>query len=185
MMRYAAVAGLAAVLAFALSAGGAPSVEKAMNGWPEKAKTAARVTMERYGPPDEIGPDALVWYDNGPWKRTIVYRRAWPRYEDRDHLENTIGYRVPGPRLEALERFDRRLDADARYDEMTSRSESEAVNFLVLNLAHEIAAGRRTAEEARLFAARTARLAAAGRSSPYLKKLLFAPMDHRKGGIHD
>jgi hypothetical protein len=176
MIRFITGAGLAAVLALGLSAATAPAVEKAMSGWPERAKIAARATLEKYGPPDEIGPDALVWWDNGPWKRTVVYRRAWPHYEgaeDKDYLENTVGYRVPGEKLDELSRFDGKLDADARYEEMTSRSESEAMNFLVLNLAYEIVAGRRGLPDARRFAARTARLSAAGKSSPYLERLLF------------
>ena len=77
--------------------------------------------------------------------------------------------------LEDLSRFDIKLDVDARYSELSSRSESEAMNFLVLNLAHEIVSGKRSAMEARQFAAKTVRLSAAGKSSRYLERLLFQP----------
>ena len=179
MTRLVAGAALAALLTLAPAARAALTPEQAMSGWPEAAKSAARITIAKYGAPVELGPDALVWRDNGPWKRTVVYRRAWPHYEDRedkDYLENTISYRVPEDKLAALARFDSKVDADPRYAELSARSESEAVNFLILNLADEIVAGKRNFNDARRFCARTARLAEAGKSSPYLERLLFAPL---------
>lgn len=178
MRRLIAGAGLVALLAAALGAGADETVERAMSGWPERAKSAARETLARYGKPGEIGRGALVWRYNGPWKRTVVYRTAWPHDaggEDRNYLENTIGYRVPAARVEELTAFDGKLDADARFGEMSARSDSEATNFLLLNVADEIARGERSAPDARRFAARILRLSAAGKSSPYLAGLLFRP----------
>ncbi|MDD5303416.1 MAG: hypothetical protein PHS14_09935 [Elusimicrobia bacterium] len=166
MIRIIAGAACIALLAFAPPARAGQTAEEAMAGWPEPAKTAARITMAKYGNPDEIGADALVWRFNGPWARTVVHRRGWPHYADmadKDYLENTAVYRVPGGGP----------DADARFAEMSSRSESESLNFLVLNLAYDIIIGKRTMTQAREFAARTLRLAEAGKSSPYLEGLLF------------
>lgn len=188
MIQSFAVAGSAALLAFALEAAPVPSAEKAINGWPERAKLAARATIEAYGQPDEAGADALVWRNNGPWKRTVVYRRAWPRAqsgEDKNYLENTVAYRLRASRAEDAVRFDSKVDADPKFKELSSRSESEAMNFLTLNLAHEVVVGRRSPEDARRFGARIARLAASGKSSPYLEKLLFRTMTDINGGIDE
>ncbi len=194
MTRFAARAGLAALIALAPYAlptsaraesgeanwsdkiSTAQSVEKTIASWPELARASARATMAKYGRPDEVGENALVWYANGPWKKTIVHRRAWPHYtymKDKDYLENTIGYGTPDDKVEDLTRFDKKLDVDQVSAELSSRSDSEAMNYLSLNLADEIVHGKRTVEEARDFYTKTARLSAAGKSSPYLNGFIF------------
>lgn len=187
MSRLIAAAGLAALLAAAAGAGTvegewssklavASTAERVISSWPDLARSAARNMMAKYGKPDEVGEDALVWYGNGPWKKSIVHRRAWPHYsymKDKDYLENTIGYAVPNDKLEDLTRFDKKLDVDQASAELSSRSDSEAMNYLALNLADEIVKGKRTVDEAREFAKKSARLMAAGKSSPYLNGFQF------------
>ena len=52
------------------------------------------------------------------------------------------------------------------------------MNFLALNLADEIATGKRSVEEARDFYARVETLSRAGKSSAYTENLLFpSPAD--------
>ncbi len=150
--------------------------EKLIDGWPSRSRTAARVTMARYGMPDEVGEDAMVWRGNGPWKRTTVHRRAWLRYAfgaEPDCVENTVAYEVPARSLGDLSRFDGRISADPARAELSSRGGSEAVNYLTLNLADEIVNGKRTVAEAKAFRSRILRLADSGKSSPYLAGLLF------------
>lgn len=151
--------------------------EKVVSDWSARARSAAQAVMERYGRPSEVGEDALVWHANGPWKRTVVHRRGRTRHAfraDRDYLENVIAYDVPERALADLAAFDERLRTDAARGELSSRSDGEDVNFLALNLADEIVNGKRTVEEARAYQARVLRLSGSGRSSPYLKGLLFA-----------
>ena len=150
--------------------------EKLIDGWPSRSRTAARVTMARYGNPEEVSEDAMVWRGNGPWKRTTVHRRAWLRYAfgaEPDCVENTVAYEVPARSLEDLARFDGRVSADPARAELSSRAGSENVNYLILNLADEIVNGKRTVAEAKAFRARIMRLADSGKSSPYLAGLPF------------
>lgn len=150
--------------------------EKLIDGWPSRSRSAARITMARYGMPDEVGEDAMVWRANGPWKRTTVHRRAWLRYAfgaEPDCVENTVAYEVPTRSLEDLSRFDGRVTADPARAELSSRAGNESVNYLILNLADEIVNGKRTVAEAKAFRARILRLADSGKSSPYLAGLLF------------
>jgi len=152
------------------------AAEREVERWPSRSRTAARVTMARYGMPDEVGEDALVWRSNGPWKRTTVHRRAWLRYAfgaEPDCVENTVAYEVPARSLEDLARFDGRVSADPARAELSSRAGSESVNYLILNLADEIVNGKRTVAEAKAFRARILRLADSGKASPYLAGLLF------------
>jgi hypothetical protein len=150
--------------------------EQAISTWPDLAKAAARAMIEKYGKPEGVGKDSLVWYSNGSWKRTLVHQRAWPHYafkRDKDYLENVIGYVVPNDKLEALTRFDKRIDVDQASAELSARSETEPMNYLALNLADEIIRGKRTVEEAREFQKTITRLAAAGKASAYLNSFLF------------
>ena len=157
--------------------------EDVIRDWPEDARATARAMIVKYGRPTRYGEGALVWIDNGQWEKTVVYRRAWPREagkKDKDYLEQTIAYRVPTGKIEELRRFDRRLEINASRSQLSSRSESEPMNFLALNLAHEIVTDRRSVQDARDFYLKTERLAQAGKSSRYTEGLLFP---HRRGEV--
>ena len=38
------------------------------------SQKSANQMIDKYGPPNEAIASRLIWYNNGPWKRTIVYR---------------------------------------------------------------------------------------------------------------
>jgi len=135
----------------------------------------ARLLLEKYGAPNQFDKDALVWFNNGEWKRTIIHRRREPSRSigRTDFLDQTIGYLVPNDRLAELESFDPKIVVSQTAGEITFSSDSEAKNRLALNLADEIVTGSRTAADARAFFRKTARLAASGKSSSYLEELRF------------
>jgi hypothetical protein len=137
-----------------------------------------KAMLEQYGAPSLMDDDALLWLDKGPWRRITVYRTA--RYHsaaapDQDYLLQTIGYQVPADRVSELKLFDKRIAVDPVLGELSSCSESEGANYLALNLADEIVKEERSAAEARRFYDQTLRLAAAGKSSPYMESLLRIP----------
>ena len=57
-------------------------------------------TISKYGAPNEATASRLIWYNTGPWKRTIVYRDEVPHNFPKPHtdvLEQFIDYHVtPG-----------------------------------------------------------------------------------------
>ena len=171
---------VAAVLAVTLVGGGyyagrhrAAKLERAqahMGTWLESPRAMAKVMMERYGPPDTLAPEVAIWYGRSPWKRIAVHGDAPLGY-----LEQTVGYQVPAAAAAPLRRFDHGLRFSLDDKELSATSNSEALNILSLNLADELVAGKRAPEETGEFYVRTARLAAAGKSSPYLEKLRFEP----------
>lgn len=171
------------------SAGGSdasPAPESVIRKWPRDARVTARAIIAEYGEPQRFTGADLVWIDNGPWRKTVVYRRARPRFlwnTDKDYLEQTIAYRVPVDKVDDLKRFDPRLEVDESRGLLSSRSDSEALNFLALNLADEVASDKRTVRDAREFYEKTERLAEAGKSSPYLRGLMFptGPAPRREG----
>jgi hypothetical protein len=122
--------------------------------------------------------ELLVWRDMGPWKKIAVWDT-----EDfgasvaggPNTLEQTLAYAVPRDRRKVLAAFSGDIAVSENGKELSVRGTSEALNFLVLNLADEIVQGSRDLAGARLFYDRTCRLSQAGKSSPYTQRLLFRP----------
>lgn len=171
-----------AVLAVVVAAGvilggrssrGAPRADEAralMGAWMEAPRLTAELMMERYGPPDRVSAAAVTWIDRGPWKRVTVYGQ-----NPVDFLEQVVRYHVPAMAAIPLADFGSGTALKFTNDELSAASGQESLNILALNLADEIAVGKRTAEQASRFYLRTATIAAAGKSSPYLQGLLFKP----------
>lgn len=141
-----------------------------ISNWPVASLRTAEVLIEKYGPPDLAIKDRLAWFDNGPWKMTTVYRNP---HEHLDVLEQTIGYTVPREKIRALAQLDVALRLSRDNRELSATSESEEANFLALNLADEVVRDRKSSEQAREFYLKTVLQSNAGKSSPYMKGLLF------------
>ncbi|NNN04905.1 MAG: hypothetical protein HKL90_03295 [Elusimicrobia bacterium] len=154
----------------------ARTAESVIQNWPERSRDTARALIAEYGEPAAFSGEALVWSGNGAWKKTVVHRGAWPRLlvmKDRNYLEQAISYRVPEDKIAALKMFDSRVQVDPVDGELSSRAESEKMNYLALNMAVEIIDEKRSVEDASAFYRREAELAAAGKSSPYLEGFTF------------
>ena len=54
--------------------------------WPEEAREAARLVIERYGEPDEATESLLTWHKPGPWKR-IHASKVFHRTMSRRHTQ--------------------------------------------------------------------------------------------------
>jgi hypothetical protein len=147
-----------------------------IRGWPVLARTIAKAMIEKYGTPDQFDRKSLVWFNKGPWKRTIVSRVALRHHRngrDKDYLQQTIGFIVPADKVADVKAFNSLINVSRTAGELSFCSESEAKNFLAVNLAHDIAADNKTVPEARALYAKTLRLSAAGKSSPDMHGLMF------------
>ncbi|MEX2111094.1 MAG: hypothetical protein WD802_10850 [Gemmatimonadaceae bacterium] len=149
-------------------------------GWPETPRMVAKEMIEKYGPPDETTASMLIWHDNGPWKRTIVYREEVPHAFPKQHtdlLEQFVDYRVRPALFDELAEYDGSVIVERTKGEMSARCDKEAMNFLALNLANDIVAGRRTVADARRVYAETAKAFMTGnQTSAYVTGLQFRPM---------
>ncbi len=146
--------------------------------WPAYSYRLARRMIALYGPPVDSTEDRVVWRNNGPWKRTVVYRNPPSDglfRKSRGRLEQSVAYEFPKGVAAALAAFDRTIEADEKEGRLTARTDDESSNILALNLADEVVRGKRTAKDAAEFRAKTARLRDSGKSSPYLERLLFVP----------
>jgi hypothetical protein len=144
--------------------------------WPSLPKKVARQMIAKYGPPNEAVVSRLIWYNNGPWKRTIVYRDEVPHNFPKPHtdlLEQFIDYRVPPEKASEIAAFDSSVIPERTKGEVSARCDMEEMNFLAFNLMHDIVTGKRTADEARRFYAETAMAFVMNRPAPYTERLQF------------
>jgi len=150
----------------------------ALADWPETARLTAARLIEEFGPPDRR--ERLVWLERGLWKRITLWNTASP-YGDpaAGGLKEAVACRVPLGDLGELTDFDKTVRVSQEGTMLSARSASEELNFLKLNLAHEIIEGKMGPSQARADYARTFRLAAAGKSSALLRGLLFSPTPAR------
>ncbi len=153
-------------------------VEMIIEDFPAMAKKAAKQTIEKYGPPDEATPSTLTWYNNGPWKRTEVFRHEIPHNFPQPHtdvIKNTIDYKVPDGYFDELAKFDGSVMVDKTRGEVSSRCDMEPANFLSINLMHDIVTGKYTAEQAREVYGEVTSAFLMNREAPYAVSLQFTP----------
>jgi hypothetical protein len=151
-------------------------VEALTSDWPKAPRNIVEQMLRQYGPPNEGTRYRLIWYYNGPWKRTEVTRdeiaHNFPAPHT-DYITNWIDYPIPVDLATELTRYDGSCLIDRTAGEAGARCDSEAANFITLNFMHEIATGRKTVEEAREAYASQMSAYMIGRPAPYAERLLF------------
>lgn len=129
------------------------SITGIIKSWPWLSASVAREMSEKYGLPHEATPSMLVWYFNDPWKRTVVWKDGAYHYFPRPHLdvlEQTIEYRVPLGKVHDLALYNSSLSVNGTRAEMVTSCSSEQLNFLTINLAHEIIIGHLSPAQAKI-----------------------------------
>ena len=152
------------------------SVEMIVDNWGAMPKRAAEQTIEKFGLPNEAIPSRLIWYNNGFWKRTLVYRDEIPHNFPQPHtdmLENVINYKVPVDKFDELAAYDGSLYIDRTRGEASARCDMEAANILSLNMMHEIVTGRLSAQQAKKRQAEVESDFLLGRPAPLTERLQF------------
>jgi hypothetical protein len=160
-------------------------MDRLVAGWAPASREAAAAMADKYGPPAEQTASMLVWHATGPWKRTVIYREEVPHAFPKPHtdvMEQFIDYRAPTDKFDELAEYDGSVIVERTKGELSARCDKEAMNFLALNLANDVATGRRTVAEARQEYARQATAFMSGQPAPYTEGLKFAVA---KGGTAD
>jgi hypothetical protein len=151
-------------------------IAEIVKDWSPASKAAADDMQRKYGPPQEAAATLLIWHSNGPWKRTVVQKTEVEHdfpVKHADVLEQVVEYKVPLNFFGALATYNGSVVADRTRGELSAHCESEAMNILALNLAHDIVRGARSAEEARAFHAAVMRDLQAGKQPDYAQRLLL------------
>lgn len=147
-----------------------------LNTWPETAQEAAKAMIEKYGQPAESTPSMLVWYNTGPFKRTVVYKEEVQHdfpMPHKDVLEQFVDHKVPADKHNDLANYDGSVMVDRTKGELSARCDKEGANILALNLAHDIMENKRSVEEAREFYANAIMEMMKGNKLPYMQSLQF------------
>jgi hypothetical protein len=153
-------------------------VEQMIKQWGNVSQKSAHKMIEKYGPPNEAAPSGMICYNNGCWKRTIVTRDEIPHNSPAPHVdvsEQVINYKVPIEKVSDLAAFDGSVIVERTKGEVAARCDLEAVNFLSLNLMHDIVGGSLAVEQAREKYAESISAYLMNRPAPYSERLLFEP----------
>jgi len=154
-------------------------MEKMMSGWPAASKEAAMFMTGKYGPPEAMSKNMMVWGKTGPWKRTIVYAQEFPHEFPAHHtdvMQQFIDYKAPAAMYDDLAMYDGSVVLERTSGEMSARCDKEGANFLALNLAHELVTGKRSVQDARKMYGEQVKAMKAGQAAPYTARLMFTPM---------
>lgn len=144
-------------------------VETYAAGWPEPSRTQAQAMIEQYGRPDRSDGASLTWIGLFGGKRTVVHRAE----AGQPAFEQAVHYEVPAKKVADLTSFEPNISIDRKAAEMSVRGNSVSENLLALNLAHDVASGFKTVDEARTFRDNQLQLAQAGKSSRYRDVIIF------------
>jgi len=152
------------------------AVKALIKDWPPMSVKAAEQTLDKYGPPNEATASRLIWFNNGPWKRTICYRdevlHNFPAPHT-DVIEQFIDYQVPVEKFAELAAFDGSVIVERTKGEVSARCDMEAANILALNLMHDIVTGKHTPEKAREIYSEVTGAYVLNQPAPYAEKLQF------------
>lgn len=130
------------------------TAEQVIATWKATPKDVAGKMLAKYGQPQEVTANRLVWHNNGPWKfsqlvnEEIAHEFPMPH---KDALYQAINYRIDPAKADELLQYDGSLLLERTKGEIGARCDKEDANFLAINLAHDIATGKRSVDDARKF----------------------------------
>ncbi len=153
-------------------------VKNIIVGWPADSREIAQNIINKYGEPDEATPSMLIWHNNGPWKRTVVYRDAVKHdfpFPHKDTVEQFVNYEVPMEKACELTAFNGSVVFYRTRGEISACSNDEQANILALNLAYDIIRDKKTFEQARYYYTKYMLDYRQHKPTPYMDRLLFIP----------
>lgn len=151
-------------------------LDKMTETWPESSKAAIKSLTSKYGLPNAVTEEMVVWTNTGSFKKSIIYKEevnhSFP-LQHMDVLQQTVDYRVPLDKVSEVAKFDGSVLVDRVKGEVSARNDKEEMNILALNLTDKIVRGEMTVEQARREFAKNAEAFVAGTSGPMLTSLNF------------
>lgn len=90
-----------------------------------------------------------------------------------DSLEQFIDYKVPIDKYSTLAEFDGSVIAERTKGELSARCGGTSMNFVAINLAHDVVTGKRTVAEAREEYMRLYQAYKKGEKPPYAQSFQF------------
>lgn len=144
--------------------------------WPERPRLAAAQMLVKYGEPELVNDEKLVWMNKDRYLRIVVTKQEIPHdfpTPHMDYLAHTIEYRVPSAKADELVAFDGSVIVDRTAGEMTARCDLEGHNILTLNIAHDIVTGKKDVAAGRKAFGEIVVEDVMGKNPPYVMALQF------------
>ncbi len=138
-----------------------PTGQKAsqvIRGWKATPSEVAQKMIGKYGEPNEVTANRLIWHNNGPWKITELVNEEISHdfpMPHKDMLYQAINYRIDPAKADALLNYDGSIILERTKGEIAARCDKEEANFLAINLANDVATGKKSVADARRFYAET------------------------------
>ena len=127
-------------------------VRSILASWPDNPRRVAEALTRKYGKPDEICSAHLAWYRKGPWHISMVQKEEvlhnFPTPHT-DFLIQAVQYPVDPDVYDDLAKFNGSAVVERTWGLLGGMCGDEAMNLMIVNLAHEIAAGKLGWKEAR------------------------------------
>jgi len=149
-----------------------------LSSWPEASQKAAQHMIDTYGEPAHITDHELIWYETGPWAKTVIYDTETTHNFPVTHpdvMQQWIEMSVPADMFDDLANYDGSVVVNRTEGLISARCDKEAANFLAINLAYDIVQGNKTVEEARQFYADTIEQVMSGETPEYVQGFIFEP----------
>ena len=152
-----------------------------VKNWPEASRMAVKEITDKYGKPDGVTSNELIWLKKGVWKKICIDKKeskhSFP-IEHTDMMQTTISYKVPTETMDELGKFDGSVSFDRTQGTMSARCDKEGNNFLALNLANDIITGKKSVEEARKAYGDIVKEKMNGGNPMYMQKLSFSTQEN-------
>lgn len=161
-------------------------VKEHVNGWKETPKEVAEKMLDKYGSPDEVTDERLIWHNNGNFAMTILTNEEIDHdfpMPHKDCLLQVVNYEVPVEKYSDMARYDGSVILERTKGTMGARCDKEMANYLALNLAHDVAQGNRSVDEARQLFTETIMAVMNGEKPEYTQELIFDPV--QEAGFSD
>lgn len=149
-----------------------------VSDWPERPRLAVKEMLVKYGDPVEVSSEAIIWHNEGPYKRIMVTKKEVAHdfpLPHMDFLEHTISYNVPIDKIDDLVAFDASMTINKTQGEMSARCDLEGHNILTHNLARDIINGTKTVAQARIAFGEIVKADFGGKHPAYVEELQFTP----------
>ena len=99
----------------------------------------------------------------------------------KDVMQQFVNFEVPADKFNDLANYDGSVVAERTAGELSARCDNEKANFLAINLAADVAEGRKNVSEARDYYANAIKGMLAGKMDPYLMGLQFKTKGDQAG----
>jgi hypothetical protein len=165
-----------------------PAIQELIKDWPKEPREAAQRLVDYYGEPDEHSSSTLTWYNTRDgWKRTVLFKEEIPHdfpAHHNDFLEQFIDYKVPVEMYSKLAEYDGSVIAERTRGELSARCGGTSMNFVAINLAHDLITGKRSVAQAREEYTRLYQAYQKGEKPPYTQAFQF-PLPRGETGDPD